>query len=65
MSKVDLIDHMGDDTTVVNAARVSFDKNIDDDIYKNKKYVVPHEPPIKELSALCQEIVEASMSWKK
>ena len=29
MSKVDLIDHMGDDTTVVNAARVSFDKNID------------------------------------
>jgi thymidylate synthase (FAD) len=29
MSKIDLIDHMGDDTTIVNAARVSFDKCID------------------------------------
>jgi len=29
MSKVSLMDHMGDDTTVVNAARVSFDKKID------------------------------------
>ena len=28
------------------------------DIYKNKKYVVPHNPPMNAISALCQEIVE-------
>ena len=40
MSKVDLIDHMGDDTTVVNAARVSFDKNIDDVMsFKDEKLI--------------------------
>ena len=40
MSKVNLIDHMGDDTTVVNAARVSFDKNIDDVMsFKDEKLI--------------------------
>lgn len=35
------------------------------DIYKNKKYVVPHNPPINKLSALCQEIVEEALEeWK-
>jgi len=40
VSKVNLIDHMGDDTTVVNAARVSFDKNIDDVMsFKDEKLI--------------------------
>ena len=43
--KVDLIDHMGTDLTVVNAARVSFDKTsstLDDKDIKLIKYLAKH-----------------------
>lgn len=43
--KVELLNHMGDDLTVANAARVSFDKHhekLDDNDYKLIKYLAEH-----------------------
>lgn len=47
IGKVELVDHMGTDKTIVNAARVSFgkdnDKEIDDKDKKLIKYLVEHQ----------------------
>ena len=37
--KVELVDHMGSDLTVVNAARVSFDKHSDEFVYNDERLI--------------------------
>lgn len=53
--KADYVNHMGDDLTVVNAARVSFDKESDLEIVKEGDW--PDNPPILGLGGKDRKLI--------